>query len=160
MSASSVIGIRDQGALDLIRSLLHQGTAVRIRVSGRSMQPLLNGEEIVEIAPLGVQHLKIGDIVFFCDQQGNPLLHRLLRRRSYNGLLYLQTKGDSCTGFDSIVPADQVLGRIQRIIFTDRTEVDLQTSLMRLGAYLIVVRSMMLYALRTAGSLFKKKLSF
>jgi signal peptidase I len=157
---TSVMSIRDQGVLSLVRALLHQGVSVRIGVSGKSMQPLLNGGEIVEIAPLDAHHLRIGDIVFFCDQQGNPLLHRLLRRRYYNRGLYLQTKGDSCSAFDSIVSADQVFGRIQRILFTNRTEVDLQTPLMRLDAYFIVSRSMVLYLLRRAGSLFKKKLSF
>ena len=47
MSVSSVISIRDQGALDLVRSLLEQGISVRIRVSGASMRPLLNSGEII-----------------------------------------------------------------------------------------------------------------
>ncbi|MGB5684191.1 MAG: hypothetical protein WBM35_00145 [Candidatus Electrothrix sp.] len=147
MNASSVISIRDEGALDLIRSLLKQGVSVRIRVSGNSMQPFLNGGEIIEIASPAVQPPKIGDIVLFRDRQGNPLVHRLLRRRYYNGVLHLQAKGDARTGFDSPVPVDQVLGVVRRIIFTDRKIADLQASLMRLKGSCIAIRSVFFYYL-------------
>ena len=150
MSAAPVIGIRKQGVLDLVQSLLHRGAAVRIRVSGGSMQPFLNGGEIVEIVPLGVRQPRIGDILLFRDQRGNPLLHRFVRQRLYNGQLHFQTKGDACACLDSPVPADQVLGYVRRVIFTDRT-VDLRTSLMRLTAYGISARTVLVYLLQRAG---------
>ena len=159
MSALSVISIRDQGAFDLVRSLLHQGVSVRIRVSGRSMQPFLKGDELVEIVSLHARYPKIGDIILFRDQHGNPLLHRLVRRRYYNGVLHLQTKGDACMGVDSLVPADQVLGSIQRIVFTDHA-VDLQTPLMRWKAYLSATRSILCFVRYRTACLLKRHCRF
>ena len=149
-AAGSVIGIRDPGAFDLIQSLLHQGTAVRIRVSGGSMQPFLKGDELVEIVSFHAKNPRVGDIVLFRDQRGNPLLHRLIRRRLYNGVLHLQTKGDACSGYDSPVPADQVLGYVRRVFFTEHT-VDLRTPRMRLTAYAVTARTILVYLLQRAG---------
>ena len=159
MSMASVISIRDPGAFDLMQSLLHQGITVRIQVSGNSMQPFLKGGEIVEIAPLDAEYPKIGDIVLFRDQHGNPLLHRLIRRRYHNGVLHLQTKGDACTGFDRFIPAEQVFGHVRRI-FTDRGAVHVQTPLMRLRAYALAGYGIFLYTLRRADSIVKKQQLF
>lgn len=151
MTLSSVISIRDKGAIDLLDSLFKQGVSVRIRVSGRSMQPFLNGGEIVEIVPLGVRHPRVGDIVLFRDPQGNPLLHRFLWRRLYNKKIHLQTKGDACSSCDSPVPIDQVLGYVRRIVFTNHT-VDLQTLRMRLTAYTVTARTVVLLLLQKSSS--------
>ncbi|XOF33701.1 MAG: S24/S26 family peptidase [Candidatus Electrothrix sp. YB6] len=144
MSVSSVISIRDQGALDLVRSLLKQGISVRIRVSGSSMRPLLSGGEIIEVAPPAARSPKIGEILLFYDQQGNPLVHRLIRRRCCNKVLYLQTKGDACAGCDGFIPAGQVLGRVQRIIIKHNT-IDLQHPVMHFRSFFIALRSLILY---------------
>ena len=153
MTLSSVISIRDKGAIDLLHSLLKQGVSVRLRVSGRSMQPFLNGGEVVEIAPYGMQgvrHPRIGDIVLFCNPQGNPLLHRFLWRRLHNKKIHLQTKGDACASCDTPVPVDQVLGYVRQIIFTNHT-VDLQTLRMRLTAYTVTTRTIVLLLLQKAN---------
>lgn len=158
MTLSSVISIRDEGAIDLLDSLFKQGVSVRIRVSGRSMQPFLNGGEVVEIVPYGMQgvrHPRIGDIVLFCDPQGNPLLHRFLWRRLCHEKFYLQTKGDACSSCDSSVPIDQVLGYVRRIIFTNHT-VDLQTLRMRLTAYTVTARTIALLLLQKANHFLTK----
>ena len=165
MAEKSVISIRDHGALDLLLSLLEQGISVHIRVSGNSMKPLLNGGEIVEVAPLAEQHPKIGDILFLCDPQNKPLVHRLIRRRYYKGVLYLQTKGDAHAGFDAFVPADRVSGRIRRIIIPSdlnknkgrraEKKIDLFTPFMRFQACFIVSHTLILYYLRRIKILLK-----
>ncbi len=156
MTLSSVISIRDEGAIDLLHSLLEQGVSVRIRVSGRSMQPFLKGDEVVEIASLHARYPKIGDIVLFRDQHGNPLLHRFLWRRLYHEKLYLQTKGDACSSCDSPVPVDQVLGYVRRIVFTNHT-VDLRTLRMRLTAYTVTAQTIILFLLQKTNHLFTKQ---
>ncbi|MCI5218079.1 MAG: hypothetical protein D3914_02510, partial [Candidatus Electrothrix sp. LOE2] len=118
---SAVISIRDQGGLDLIRLLLDQGRDVCIKVSGESMKPILHTGDSVQISSLAGQSPKIGEILLLCDQQGNPLIHRLIRRRYCKGVLCLQTKGDACLGFDGFVPAGQVIGRIRRITYHSDT---------------------------------------
>lgn len=146
MSVATILSIRDQGALDLVRSLLREGVSVRIKVSGESMSPLLRSGDLVEISSMQGRRPKLGDIVFFSTLQNAPLVHRLLRRRYYGNILYLQTKGDACCSFDSFVPADYILGRVQRII-THRENIDLRRPIMRLQALRIVVWTLLSYYL-------------
>ncbi|MCI5161103.1 MAG: hypothetical protein D3917_03575 [Candidatus Electrothrix sp. AX5] len=151
---SRLIGIRENGALDCVRFLLQQGIAVRIRVSGRSMLPLLQGDELIEIVPVHKKRIKIGDILLFCDKQGNPLVHRLHKRRYENNVLVVQTKGDACPGFDTPVPADQVLGSVQ-CIFDERQNINLHHSFERLKSRLIVFYTFTLFLLRRVIIFFK-----
>jgi hypothetical protein len=152
------ISIRDQGALDLISFLLEQGRNVRIRVSGESMQPILMGGETVQIASLETQRPGVGELLLLYDQQGNPLIHRLIRRYSHQGIPYVQTKGDSCLAFDTPVPLSQVLGRVTHIFYhsessfsTDLSNVrDLRAPTVRLKSFLIVVYQLIFFFLRRA----------
>ncbi len=155
MSTPAVISIREQGALELIRALLQQGVTVRMKVSGVSMLPFLRGGDLVEISPLHEKKLKKGDIILFCDQQGNPLVHRLHRRRYSSKILYLQTKGDACAGYDPPVPINQVVGRIQRII-TDRKKSNLQCPISCLRSRFLVYQMSMLFFLRRIKVIVKK----
>lgn len=138
--AASVIGIREPGAFDLVQSLLDQGVSVRIQVSGGSMRPLLKGGETVEIVPLAkTRPPQPGDILLLRSRQGSPLVHRLIWRRSGSGRLFLLTKGDACAGFDGFVPTECALGRVERIIRSDRSSgpekaISLRTPFQRLRA--------------------------
>lgn len=147
MALSSNIDIRDQGAMDLIRSLLQQGLRVRIRVTGKSMRPLLSGGEIVEVVPCAKENPALGDLVLYCVTPRNPVIHRVIRHRYDKGGLYLQTKGDACAAADDFIPVNQVFGRIERIIAVDEglsgkvvSVKHLRTPAMRLKARLTVIR--------------------
>lgn len=142
-----VISIREAGSLALVQSLLRQGLAVHIRVSGRSMQPLLKSGDFIEIRPLSNTPW-LGDILFLCNCQGSPLVHRLIWRRMRNGRLHLLTKGDAGLGFDGFIPADKVLGRVQRIIPDAGPPISLNAPLQRLQACQLVSWTLFVHALR------------
>jgi signal peptidase I len=146
--APPVIGIREPGALELVQSLLRQDVAVRIRVSGDSMRPLLQGGELMEVVPLDGKVPRIGDIFFIRSRRNAPVIHRLIWWRCHNGELYLLTKGDACAGFDGFIPVKQVIGRVDRIFLADQYTVLLQTPLMRFRACLIVLRTLFAHAWR------------
>uniref|UniRef100_UPI0040564E55 S24/S26 family peptidase n=1 Tax=Candidatus Electronema sp. TaxID=2698783 RepID=UPI0040564E55 len=150
--AAPVISIRDPGALELVQSLLRQGISVRIHVSGGSMQPQLQGGELVEIAPLAAILPRLGEIIFLLDRQGDPLVHRLIWQRSQNGVPHLLTKGDACACFDGFIPAEQAAGRVLRIISHSGKTTDLRTPRERLRAALIVCRALIGHALRKAAA--------
>ncbi|MGX9727751.1 MAG: S26 family signal peptidase [Candidatus Electronema sp. VV] len=139
-AVTPVIGIREPGALDLVQTLLRQGVTVRIRVSGGSMRPLLQGGELVEVAPLGQAIPCLGDILFIRSRQDAPVIHRLIWRRSRNGVPQLLTKGDACPGFDGFIPVEQVLGRVDRILISDQRLISLRAPVMRLRGALVVSR--------------------
>ena len=145
-----VIGIRAAGSLDAVQALLRQDIAVRIRVSGGSMQPLLKSGDLVEIRKLSAAcQPRLGDILFLCNSQGSPLVHRLIWRRIQNGRLHFLTKGDAGPGFDGFIPADNLLGRVQRIILSDTgRQLNMNASLQRLRASLVVSRILIFHVLR------------
>ncbi len=139
----NIIRIREPGALELVQTLLRQGLTVRIRVFGISMRPLLQGGELVEVVPLGQAIPCLGDILFVRSRQDSPIIHRLIWRRRRNGRTQLLTKGDACPGFDGFIPAEQVLGRVERIFPVDQTKILLRSPLTRLRALLIVSRALL-----------------
>ena len=153
MTTTPIIGIRDQGVLGLIQSLLQQGTSVKIQVSGRSMLPFLEGGETVELSPIIGSKLRRGDLLLHTSTQNNPLIHRLVRRRFINKVLHLQTKGDGCACLDPFVPASQVLARVRSVTVSDgktgkKGTTNLDTTSMRLKGYLIARRGLSWYYLR------------
>lgn len=154
MNDRAVIGIREPGSLALVQSLLKQGITVRIQVSGDSMQPLLKGGEIVEIASLFGCNPQFGDVLFLCDRQGNPLVHRLIWRRVQNGTLHLLTKGDACVSFDGFSPADNVLGQVRRIIPETGPSINLNKWSLQFHGLLMVGRTLIAFFGRRGMKLF------
>ncbi len=147
----NVIGIREPGALELVQTLLRQGVTVRIRVSGDSMRPLLHSGELVEVVSLRGKAPCLGDILFISSRQKTPVIHRLIwRRRNRHGGLQLLTKGDACLGVDGFIPAEQVLGRVERIFPADQNALSLHSPLMRLRAALVVSRVLLAHLGRKA----------
>ncbi|CAK8724606.1 hypothetical protein KKHLCK_14515 [Candidatus Electrothrix laxa] len=125
------------------------------------MKPSLHGGDTVQLVSLSGTMPKIGEMIFFCDSQGNPLLHRLIRRYSYQGNVFLQTKGDACPGFDEMVPLCQVLGRVRQITCHSDVEpkkiISLESPSMRLNALIIVSYSRVFDYLRRVKIAFKKE---
>jgi signal peptidase I len=75
-----------------------------IKLNGQSMTPMLLDQDLICIAPIRFDELKLGDIVLFKDQQSNELtIHRFINYP-------FTTKGDfSCVC--EINPPNCLLGR-------------------------------------------------
>lgn len=150
---TEAISIHDQGALELVQTLLQQGVSLRIQVSGRSMLPFLKGGEIVKLCPANGSTPQLGDLLFQIDPQNKPIVHRLVRRRYIRKVLHLQTKGDNCNYLDKFVPVDQIIARVQAVEVTDsktnKTVItDLDTVAMHYKGLLVVIRGLTIYYLR------------
>ncbi len=103
----------DHDALALFEEILTQGTALRVRVTGRSMAPFVCGGDIVTIKQTDCLSLHIGDLMFFKNGQDLPMLHRIIRKkRTPGGMLIFQTKGDALMAPDEPVEPYQVLGKV------------------------------------------------
>jgi hypothetical protein len=99
----------------LCASLLKQGLRVRVRVSGTSMAPLLTQDDVVSLAPVKSEQLRIGDIVFIQDPLRGFYLHRLIRSFTGNTERLFQTRGHGHWRLDDPVSADQILARVTNI---------------------------------------------
>ena len=115
----------DENAFGLIEEALAKGNSVRVKVTGRSMKPFLNGGEIVVIEPAGSERVSLGDLVLFRDRQGQCVMHRVLWT---GGGGAIRTKGDGLRSLDAPVRRNEILGRVSRIERSDGSAVDLRTS--------------------------------
>jgi len=101
---------------ELAAEILSRGSAMRVRVTGQSMKPLLPSGAIVVVRPVPTGTLRFGDIVYFRKAMGAAVLHRIVRvDQDSAGSKVYRTKGDALCAFDDPVTPDQVLGRAVRI---------------------------------------------
>ena len=102
--------------LGLYENILEKGISLRVKVTGRSMSPYLRGGETLTIRKVKPESLRRGDLVFFKDQSGHPVLHRIVRKQRKEGESYFfQTKGDGTYAFDDPVPEGAIIGRVCKI---------------------------------------------
>lgn len=109
------LNLESEEALLLVRDLLEQGLSIRIRVSGISMRPFLMGNEVVTMGKVPVGSLNRGDIVFFLNDTGKPVLHRIIRLKKNMASVTVRTKGDGLIGFDPPIDAARILARVHSI---------------------------------------------
>jgi signal peptidase I len=79
------------------------------------MTPFLRGGEILTIKKVGTSPLRIGDLIFFKDLRGFPVLHRIVRKEREKDISIFQTKGDALLGVDNPVSEHDVLGKVFEI---------------------------------------------
>ena len=102
--------------LRLFEDILHAGSSLRVRVTGRSMSPFLRGGEVLIIRQEPRPSLCMGDLILFRNKHDFPILHRIIRKRKADdGTLCFLTKGDALMAFDEEIHGDSVLGKVLRI---------------------------------------------
>ena len=62
----------------LFEEILNRGSYLRVEVTGKSMAPVLRSGDIVTIVKVTPASLRVGDLVFYKNGLGLPVLHRLL----------------------------------------------------------------------------------
>jgi len=84
-------------------------TSIRIfRYQGLSMWPCFQEGDLLELAPVKLNQIRIGDCVAYRSTGGKQAVHRVVGKR--NGLM---TRGDALAGVDhEAVQANQVIGRV------------------------------------------------
>jgi signal peptidase I len=125
----------------LFEDVLNKGLGLRVRVTGRSMAPFLMGGELLTIKKVPCSSLRIGDLIFFKNPDGYPLLHRIVKKKCDKDIFLFQTKGDALIALDDPVCEDQVLGKVCHIektgIWRERKYYDMESYLSRKFQYCI-----------------------
>ena len=104
------VGARDFA--DLTGALLGQGRSVRFRARGGSMFPLIRHGEIVTARPVGLETLRVGDVVLHRIGPERLVAHRIVRLGHSNGQVAITTRGDASLGPGDRVGAEQILGLV------------------------------------------------
>jgi hypothetical protein len=91
----------------LVRQVLQQFGAVRLRAMGGSMLPAIRPGDILDIRHAALSIVVAGDIVLF-ERAGALFVHRVVRRDGRT----LTTRGDAHWRADPPIDASQLLGTV------------------------------------------------
>lgn len=106
-------------AQERIRTLLADGTAVTFQAGGPSMTPTIRDGDLIEVAPVQLTDIRVGQILLF-EQHRRLVLHRCVRICPQNKT-FTMVADAALTGTDTI-QADGLLGvALQRMRATRRT---------------------------------------
>jgi signal peptidase I len=98
---------------NLFAEVLRTGTSLRVKVTGRSMIPFLRGGEFLTIRKVSSSRLRVGDLIFFKNREGSPVLHRIVRKNNSAGEdMAFHTKGDALYTCDDPVRGYDILGKV------------------------------------------------
>ena len=145
----------DPGVFSLFEDILNSGVGLRVRVTGRSMMPLLRGGELLTLRKVPCSSLKRGDLILFRNREGYPILHRIVHTiRGKSGVIAFQTKGDALIAFDGPVHDQEILGKVCRIEKGAKC-IDMETGIQRRLNYLIAVSGFLKSRFRSTLGAFK-----
>jgi signal peptidase I len=98
---------------ELSKDVLARGACLRFQARGGSMRPLIRDGDILEVQPVEVAEVRVGDVIFFRGHRENMLAHRLVNKtRAEDGETKLIAKGDSASQFDRPVRPNQLFGKV------------------------------------------------
>jgi signal peptidase I len=97
-----------------IDQLLSQGKTVQVPVYGMSMFPILMPGDKVQVRRVGVQDMRVGQVLVF-ENQGQWVAHRLIAKQEDGKLI---TKGDGQPWKDNPVAPESAKGIIIKVIKT------------------------------------------
>ncbi|MEW6052908.1 MAG: signal peptidase I [Nitrospirota bacterium] len=130
----------------LFKEILRSGLTLRVKVTGRSMAPFLNGGEVLTIKQIPVPSLQVGDLIFFTAADNSLLLHRVVRMQRREKVNIVQTKGDALRGLDDPVCAENILGKVISVERCGaggrKTSLDMESFPRRISNYLIAKKSL------------------
>jgi hypothetical protein len=77
------------------------------------MLPLIRSGSVIQVEPVDVTALRLGDIIFYRSRGNRQSAHRLIRKHPVRGSMLFFTRGDSLPwrAVDRVEPG-QVLGRV------------------------------------------------
>jgi Peptidase S24-like len=104
----------------LAGELLQCDHTVRLRVRGRSMHPAIRDGEVVWIAPVMGEGLRVGQVVLFRGTNGRPIIHRIVSRQQAGGGWRFLIASDYASVPGEWVSAAQILGRVVALERTGR----------------------------------------
>jgi len=98
---------------ELSKDLLARGVCLRFQARGGSMRPLISDGDILEVQPIEVAEVRVGDVIFFRGHRGNMLAHRVVyKTQAENGETILIAKGDTASQCDRPVCPDYLFGKV------------------------------------------------
>jgi len=122
------------------------------------MVPLLHGSEILTIKKVSASSLGKGDLVFFKNRYGHPVIHRIVKKQKRNDVLSFQTRGDALIVLDEPVPDGEILGKVCRLEKGSK-QIDFESIYWRCANYIRATINLFESRLHLTATAFKKLLA-
>ncbi len=107
LEKTETLNLKREDFASIAQEVLGRGRTLRFKAKGGSMSPFIRNGDVVEVVP-SKGKINLGDVVFYCSSNGNPVVHRVIQR----GKKSIITKGGSVPSSDQPIFSKQVLGRV------------------------------------------------
>lgn len=109
---SNEVSLSSESLIELIKSTLAKNSSFRFKVTGSSMSPFIQDNDIVTLSSRRTGRIVLGDAVAFVNPvTGKLAIHRMVG--TYNGCYLI--KGDSIPHPDGFIPKENILGCVTKI---------------------------------------------
>jgi signal peptidase I len=96
----------------LMQSVLSRGASFRFQAKGQSMSPFIRHGDIITVAKVESNAVRVGDVVVLLNPANNAaIVHRIVNIQENSILL----KGDNCISADGIFSYDTILGIVTKV---------------------------------------------
>lgn len=95
----------------LAEALLGEGLSVEVRVTGSSMSPFIQPEDVVVLDPLEASPVRIGQVLCFLRDPDRLAIHRVIAGGESGWIL----RGDGASVADEPIKREGILGRVSAI---------------------------------------------
>lgn len=99
----------------LATQILAERNVLRFRAHGGSMYPFVRDGDVLQVEPVRLSSVRVGDVVLFQDAEDRLTVHRVIGMSRDGKGAALVTKGDSRYRPDWPVYAEQILGRLTSV---------------------------------------------
>jgi|GEM_PF-395819 len=97
---------------ELSTEILGVGGSFCFKAHGFSMYPFIRDGDVINIQPVNVNTLKVGNIAFYRSVGNRLVAHRIINKDYYNDELILTTRGDALWSSNEQVAANRILGQV------------------------------------------------
>lgn len=101
--------------LSVLRQLTEEGQEVSVTITGSSMTPFLVHERDRVVFKKPDRPLKKGDIVFYQRDNGQYIMHRIVKVRAGSDVASYEMAGDSQSEIEKGIREDQIFGLVTKI---------------------------------------------
>jgi len=96
----------------LSENILEKKTGLRFLAKGRSMYPAIRDGDIVNVEPVKGQEIRLGDVVFYRNNEERMVVHRIIKKRVRSDGCVFITRGDANRYGEEVV-LNQIFGRVR-----------------------------------------------
>lgn len=98
--------------IKLSKNILDKEAYLRFLAKGRSMYPTIRDGDIVNIESVKKREIRLGDVVFYRNNEERMVMHRVIKKRMYSNRVVFITRGDANRDEEEVF-LNQILGRVR-----------------------------------------------